>query len=42
MMKLCTGSVYDTMRRKHLVIDDKKREFMPLYFAESGDLNRCY
>ena len=22
MMKLCTGSVYDTMRRQQLVIDD--------------------
>ena len=44
MMKLCAGSVQDTMRRSQLVIDDmgSVEAFMPRYITQSGDLDRCH
>ena len=43
MMKLCTGSVLDTMRRWQLVIDDTGSvKDIHALIAQSGDLDRCY
>ena len=45
-MKLCTGSVYDTIvwggSSWQLIILGQKRAFMPLYIEKSGDPDRCH
>ena len=45
MMKLCTGSVLDTMKQWQLVIDDTgtvEGICAFIYIAQSGNLDRCY
>ena len=48
MMKLCTGSVQDTMRRQQLVIGDTGSVegtyilYLYLYIAQSGDMEGCH